>query len=261
MIDTNNPAGRYYEILRMAKSKGDNLKVRQVWAQVLHEDEKDDSAITKKVIEVYQLGEEVKTLINMDEGVNRELYLSSFPHIERAIFPLNLNATWKEQKQQLNDGVMTRLQFCSELLSKIYSEEQLKDEDLEQITQLIEGLFNSVLNSSLEGGIRITLLEEIERLRTALSMYKIHGAKGLKQSLQSTIGMVVANQEELSIAAKSEPEVIERLGKLLDKVDSFTSKALKVHKALAKPVKFLIDLVINKNEPSDPNDDEDEIGA
>lgn len=261
MIDTNNPAGRYYEILRMAKGKGDDLKVRQVWAQVLDEDEKDDSAITKKVIEVYQLGEEVKTLINMNEGVNKDLYLSSFPQIERAIFPLNLNTTWKAQKQQLNDGVMTRLQFCAELLSSIYSEEQLKDEDLEEVTQLIEGLFNSVLNSSLKGGIRIILLEEIERLRTALSMYKIHGAKGLKQSLQSTIGMVVANQTELSIAAKSEPDVIERLGNLLDKVDSFTSKALKVHKALTKPVKFLIDLATNKNESSDPNETEDATEA
>lgn|GEM_PF-1654781 len=248
MIDTNNPAGRYYEILRAAKGKGDDLKVRQMWSQVLGEDEKNDSAITRKVIEVYQLGEEVKSLIGINESVNKELYLSSFPQIERAIFPLNLNATWKAQKQQLNDGVMTRLQFCSELLSSIYREEQLQDEDLDQVTKLIEELFDSVLSSSLDGGIRITLLEEIERLRSALSMYKINGAKGLKHSLQSTIGMVVANQAELSNVASSEPDIIERLGKLIDKVDSFTAKALKVHKALTKPVQFLIGLVTDNND-------------
>ncbi|BDX03364.1 hypothetical protein MACH16_21120 [Marinomonas pontica] len=254
MIDINNPAGRYYEILRKAKGKGDDLKVRQVWAQVLDEEEGDDSSITKKIIEVYQLGEEVKGLIGMSEGVNKELYLSSFPQIERAIFPLNLNTTWKGQKQQLNDGVMTRLQFCSELLSSIYTEEQLQDDDLAQVTNLIDELFSTVLESSLEGGIRITLLEEIERLRTALSMYKIKGAKGLKQSLQSTIGMVVANQTELSNVANSNPDVIERLGKLIDKVDSFTAKALKVHKALTKPVRFLIGLVTDSNDllPEEP---------
>ncbi|MEQ3528131.1 hypothetical protein [Pseudoalteromonas sp. XMcav11-Q] len=260
MIDINNPAGRYYEILRKAKSKGDDLKVRQVWAQVLDEDESDDSTITRKVIEVYQLGEEVKRLIGMNEGVNKELYLSSFPQIERAIFPLQLNTTWKAQKQQLNDGVMTRLQFCSELLSSIYNEEQLKDEDLAQVTKLIDELFSAVLSSSLDGGIRITLLEEIERLRTALSMYKINGAKGLKQSLQSTIGMVVTNQGELSSVAASEPDVIERLGKLIDKVDSFTAKVLKVHKALTKPVQFLIGLVTD-NDDSSPESIEPEGGA
>ena len=243
MIDINNPAGRLYEILRQAKSRGDDVKGRQVWAQVLDEDEKDDSAITKKVIEVYQLGEEVKSLIKMNDGVNTELYLSSFPQIERAIFPLNLNTTWKAQKQQLNDGVMTRLQFCSELLSSIYTEEQLEKEDLEKVSNLIEELFESVWDSSLEDGVRLDLLEEIERLRASVSMYKIKGAKGLKQALQSTIGMVVANQAELSEAAKANPDVIERLGKLIDKIDSFTAKAMQVHRILTKPVKFLLDLI------------------
>lgn len=253
MIDINNPAGRYYEFLRRAKGKQDDLKVRQVWAQVLSEEESDDSAITKKVIELYQLGEEVKSLIRMSEGVNEELYLSSFPQIEKAIFPLNLNSVWKPQKQQLTDGVLTRLQFCSEFLSSIYTEEQLQKEDLDQITTLIEQLFASVIDSSLEGGIRLTLLEEIERLRTALSMYKIKGAKGLKQSLQSTIGMVVANQADLTKAAKSDADVIERLGQLIDKIDSFTAKALKVHRVLTKPVQFLLGLVT-----SDQNSDASE---
>lgn len=261
MININNPAGRYYEILRQAKAQKDDLKVRQIWAKVLAEDESDDSAITKKVIEVYQLGEEVKSLIGMSEGVNKELYLSSFPQIEKAIFPLNLNTTWKAQKQQLNDEVMTRLQFCSELLSSIYTEEQLQEEDLVQVTALIEELFNSIQNGSLEGGIKLTLLEEVERLRAALSMYKIKGAKGLKQSLQSTIGMVVANQAELSNAAKTDSDVIERLGNLIDKVDSFTAKALKVHKALTKPVRFLIGLVTDDKgeDASDEADTVDEV--
>ena len=254
MVDINNPAGRYYEILRLAKAKGDDLKIRQMWAQVLLEDEADDSAITKKIIEVYQLGEEVKSLVSISEGVNKELYLSSFPQIEKAIFPLNLNTTWKAQKQYLNDGVMTRLQFCSELLSSIYTEEQLQKEDLAQVTKLIEELFNSVLKSSLDGGIRLTLLEEVERLRAAISMYKIKGAKGLKQSLQSTIGMIVANQTELSDVAISNPDVIERLGKLIDKVDSFTAKALKVHRALTKPVQFLIGLVTDDNSEASPDE-------
>jgi hypothetical protein len=254
VIDINNPAGRYYEILRLAKTKGDKLLIRQMWAQILSEDENDDSAITKKVIEVYQLGEEVKSLISMTEGVNKELYLSSFPQIEKAIFPLNLNSTWEAQKKQLNDGVMTRLQFCSELLSSIYTEEQLQEEDLEQVTKLIEELFNSVLKSSLDGEIRLTLLEEVERLRTALSMYQIKGAKGLKLSLQSTIGMVVANQAEWAGVANSDPDVIERLRKLIDKVDSFIAKALKAHKALTKPVQFLIGLVTDDSTEASPDE-------
>lgn len=243
MIDLDNPAGRFYNLLEQAKSRPDAHKVRQVWAHIFDEDQNDDSAITRKVIELYQLGEEVKQLISMNNGVNKELYLSSFPQVEKAIFPLNLNTTWQAQKQQLNDGVMTRLQFCAELLSSFYKEEQLSKDELESITSLIDHLFDAVLNGSLEESIRLTLLEEIERLRTALSMYKIKGAKGLKQSLQSTIGMVVANKSDLSKAVDKNKDVIDRLGLLIDKIDSFTSKALKVHKVLSKPYQSILGLV------------------
>jgi hypothetical protein len=138
---------------------------------------------------------------------------------------------------------MTRLQFCAELLSSFYKEEQLSKDELESITSLIDHLFDAVLNGSLEESIRLTLLEEIERLRTALSMYKIKGAKGLKQSLQSTIGMVVANKSDLSKAVDKNKDVIDRLGLLIDKIDSFTSKALKVHKVLSKPYQSILGLV------------------
>lgn len=255
MLDLNNPAGRFYEILREAQSKADELRVRAVWGQVFSEDANNDLAITKKVIELFQLGEEVKVLVGMSDGINTELYLSSFPTIRRAIFPLNLNNPWRSQKHLLNDAVMTRLEFCIELLASTYTEEKLEKEDLANVIKLIEELFDSVIHSSLDGGLRLTLLEEIERLRAALSMYKITGAKGLKQSLQSTIGMVVANQTDLSNASRSNADVIDRLGKLIDIIDTFTSKALKVKKVLTKPVQFLIGLATDTEKSSEPDAD------
>ena len=261
MIDLDNPAGRFYSLLQQAHARPDAHKVRQVWAFVFDEDEKDDSAITRKIVELYQLGEEVKQLISMNDGVNKELYLSSFPQVERAIFPLNLNSPWQGQKQQLNEGVMTRLQFCSELLSSYYKEEQLSKDELNSITSLVDALFEAVLSGSLEESIRLTLLEEIERLRTALSMYKIKGAKGLKQSLQSTIGMVVANQDDLSKASEKDKNVIDRLGLLIDKIDSFTAKALKVHKVLSKPYQSLLGLFISEDNVEDAVSEPEDIEA
>lgn len=262
MIDINNPAGRYYEILRQAKEKGDNVRVRQVWSQVLGETEENDLGIIRKVIEVFHLGEETKNLIKVSDVANKQLYLSSFDNIEKIFFPLELDVLWSRQRALLSEGIMTRLQFCSDLLSSIYFEEQVEKEDLDQIAIGIEELFSSIQESTLEAGIRMTLLEEVERLRSAIVMYKIKGAKGLKESLQSTIGMLVANQSDLSNAAKTDPSVIESLLKLADKIDSFSAKVLKVKKALTKPVQFLIDLASKDDKESQSRDveatDEDE---
>ncbi|AVF75871.1 hypothetical protein ACYVL9_002954 [Vibrio fluvialis] len=241
MVDENNPAGRYYALLMKAKGQGDNSKVRSVWAKVFDVDEKNDSLVISHVVALYSLGEEVKSLVNMISDVNAPLYLSSFPQIEKAIFPLNLDVSWQGPKKHLNDGAMTRLQFCSELLKNSYQEESIDSEELELIKKMIDDLFEATISSSVNDILRLTLLEEIERLRTALAMYRIKGAKGLKQSLQSTIGMVFANQSELKNEEHSNAEVLQKLGVLIDKIDAFTAKAMKVHKVLSKPVQFLIE--------------------
>ncbi|WP_348225372.1 hypothetical protein [Vibrio parahaemolyticus] len=71
-------------------------------------------------------------------------------------------------------------------------------------------------------------------------MYKIKGAKGLKDALQGTIGAVVANQEELRNAADENQDVLKRLGELIDKMDSFTARALKLKTIVSKPIRYLL---------------------
>ncbi|MBF4254712.1 hypothetical protein EA007_28270, partial [Vibrio anguillarum] len=115
---------------------------------------------------------------------NHDLYLSSFSRIERALIPLNLAATWSNVKVHLSDEALTRLQFCAEELSRFYAEDSLSEEELKNIIEKIEALFDTVYSSNLPDALRFALLEEVERLRNAISMYKIKGAKGLKDALQ-----------------------------------------------------------------------------
>lgn len=72
-------------------------------------------------------------------------------------------------------------------------------------------------------------------------MYRIRGAKGLKEALQGTIGSVLVNQDELKASRESNPEVLKRLGELIDKLDSFTARALKLKKMLAHPIRFWLE--------------------
>jgi hypothetical protein len=93
-------------------------------------------------------------------------------------------------------------------------------------------------------------LEEVERIRNAINLYKIKGAKGLKEALQGTLGAVVANQEELKVASATDSDVIKRLGELIEKMDSFASKALKIKKALSSPVKYVLEMLCKVEEES-----------
>ncbi len=240
MIDETNPAGRLHKILVLAKAQHDNKKVRDVWSYVL-EVESDDAAITKAVVELYSLTHQIQSLIKMKEGLNHELYLNSFNNIERALIPLNLTSGWSSVKVHLSEEALTRLQFCAEELSRFYAEDSLSEDELKNIIEKIEELFESVYSSTLPDALRLALLEEVERLRNAITMYKIKGAKGLKDALQSTIGAVVANQEELRTTGDDNRDVIKKLGELIDKMDSFTARALKLKTIVSKPIRYLLE--------------------
>lgn len=240
MIDESNPAGRLHKILSQAKKRRDQDKVRSVWAETLGV-ENDDVIITKAVVELYSLSNEIQTLIKMNDQLNHELYLKSFQTIDRAFFPLNLGSNWGSVKGALTEEALTRLQFCAEQLSTFYAEDTLSEEDLAEIITRTEALFDALYHSKLPEALRLSLLEEVERLRCAISMYKIKGAKGLKDALQGTIGAVVVNQDELKASAENNSDVIQRLGELIDKLDSFTARALKLKKMLTKPIRFLLE--------------------
>jgi hypothetical protein len=71
-------------------------------------------------------------------------------------------------------------------------------------------------------------------------MFRINGAKGLKESLQATIGAVIANSDSIEGLKKDNPDILLRLEKLLDMVDTFTSRALNVKKILIDPLRKAI---------------------
>ncbi len=242
MIDGNNPAGRLHNILTLTKGWPDSDKIIHVWASVLGIEE-DNVLVTKAVIELYSLSEEIQRLIMMNGDLNHDLYLKSFRSIRNIFFPLNLSSHWGSVSHYLTDEAMTRLQFCAEELSKYYSEESLSKEDLEEIIQKIEDLFEAVSDSTFPDALKLSLLEEVERLRHSVRMYTIKGAKGLKQALQATIGTVVTSHEELKAASRGNGDVLLRLGALIDKLDSFTARALKVQKLLSKPISFLVEKI------------------
>lgn len=85
VIDESNPAGRLHKILTQAKNRPDQEIVSDVWANVL-DVEKDDVVLTKAVVELYSLSNEIQSLIKMNEHLNHELYLASFNSINRAFF-------------------------------------------------------------------------------------------------------------------------------------------------------------------------------
>lgn len=245
MIDESNPAGRLFNLLTAARNKPDGSKIRDMWAKVLDCDPRNDAEISLRVLELYKISQEVQTLIKLIPELNHDLYLASFNKIDKAIFPLNLEQPWRDKKRELSADLMTRLQFCAEELGKYYSEETLAEEDLQEISQMVSELYELIVDSSIDPSLRLALLEELSRIRFAISTYRIKGARGVKEALQSLLGSVIAHRETLRALSKDEMTIPQKLGCLVNKLDTFTSKALKIGRILSGPVAKALDFLSN----------------
>ena len=238
-----------------AKKHQPKEKVGTVWATVLGV-EIDEIEITRAVIDLQELAKDVRILTRNIDGLNHELYLASFNTIEKAFFPLNLHAQWSQVVGKITPDSLTRLEFCAEELSKHYSEETIDTEELAEITNVVDTLSEKIGESSLPLTLRLVFIEEIENIRHSIRMYHVGGAKHVKKALQGTLGAVVANHTELKTHSDDNAEVLKKMGELIDKLDVFTARAMKLHRILKSPIGYALKRLTDPD-ASDATDVED----
>ena len=75
---------------------------------------------------------------------------------------------------------MKDLKHCAYNFSKKYSSEEIiSKEEINNILAMTDELFDSIENSNFSDILHATLLEEVEKIRHAIAMYKIEGIQGL----------------------------------------------------------------------------------
>mgnify|MGYP001164772489 CR=1 FL=1 len=237
MTQNDNPAGRLYHILKEAKEKPGGNSTGQVWAEVLNADTGDKYEILKRVSSLQTLVKETELLIESRSDLNTNLYLRSFPRIRSVTSGENLAASWSNYQNNITDETLTRLEFCSEVLSHTSAEETITEEELETIKKEVEELRSSIHESNINFELKVIILDQVEAIRRSIEEYKIRGIKSLKNALEANIGSIIVHQD---LYKKSEEkELIEKLGELIDKIDTVTSKILKVKKVISTVGKLI----------------------
>lgn len=245
----NNPAGRLLSVLLLTVGGDQGTRMLEVWGKVFNIHPLSDVEVARGLIALWECVEEVTRLIHSNPEIRHERYLGWTPSVQNAISTSHLQATRAQIiTPNITPETLTRLEFCDEELRRFYSEEAISKENLDEIIGIVNDLFAMVDEKVIDGTLRVVLLEGIEKVRIAISLYQIHGAKGLKSGLQTLLGIVFTEQDAVKKEKETNADVISRLGTLLDKLDSFTANALKIKKALTAPVRFLLDLATEKSE-------------
>jgi hypothetical protein len=258
MQQESNPASRLHALLSQVLTGDRQVSMLDVWAHVLGVIDRKDVEVARRLVILNEMLDDAETTIKLNPKLNHSVYVSCFPQIRTVFSPLHLQATRESLAiPHLTPEVMARLEFCSEALRENLSELDLTPDELQEISLELNELIESVAASGIAAPLRKALLEALESARIAISLYRTYGAKGLRKNLQSLFGFVYTERTALKKESTANPDVLERLGKWIDKIDSVSSKALKVHKALTKPVRFLIEWATAPTEGA--NNEETEV--
>jgi hypothetical protein len=255
MTIESNPASRLHNLLTSLLQGNPKERVLDAWARVLQVSERPDIEVPRRLVLLNDMLDDAEQSIKLNPSLNHNVYLSCFPQVRTVFSPLHIQSSREGViLPHLTPEVMARLEFCAEALQHGWSEVEMTQDDLQEISNDLNALVESVAVSNIDVRLRKSLLEALEGVRLSISLYRIYGAKGFKKNLQGLFGLVFTEQTELKKEAKDNADLIDRLGKLMDKIDSTTATALKVHKALTKPIRFLIGLV--KDSDSSPENEE-----
>lgn len=248
MTIESNPASRLHALLSSLLNGDRKERVIDAWARILSVSERIEVEVPRRLILLNDLLDDAEQTIMLNPALNHKIYLSCFPQVRIVFSPLHLQSSREGLiLPHLTPEVMARLEFCSEALQHDWSEVEITADDLQVISQDLNELVETVASSDVDIQLRKALLEALESVRISISLYRIYGAKGLKKNLQGLFGLVFTERTALKKGAEKNADVIDRLGKLMDKIDSVSSKALKVHKALTKPIQYLIGLVTDSD--------------
>jgi hypothetical protein len=239
MVKKDNPAGRLYTILRDVERQNESAETRKAWATVFGVPENSEFEILRGLIDMQQLVDETEKLISNNDQLNSALFLKSFGQLRRAVSARNLANPWKTYKAGLTVEAMTRLEFCAEVLSTTHQEDLLTSEEIEQLREALEEIAKFTEEIDIDYELKVFVLSKLELIRRGIFDYKINGASALRGVIETIIGSTVTEEKKYHDIKETHPDVLERLGELLDKIDSMMSKALKVQRVLSRASRVL----------------------
>lgn len=201
---STNPAGRLHDLLRAAQSKSDKEPARNVWAAVFGVDPKDRGQLLKMLADLIDLVHDTKAALERLDGIDHGLFLRPFKKIETALSRLNLDATWNNWKQHLDEPTLQALQFCSHELGKSVAVGRIDEEELSNILGEVERLSKKVIEIDLPVRLKETLASNLEKTRYAILVYKIRGIDGIEEELERGLGSLFLHRDAIENAQDDE---------------------------------------------------------
>ncbi|MGD6873409.1 hypothetical protein ACQCU1_14625 [Sutcliffiella horikoshii] len=237
MILTENPAYRLHEIMKevytITSPNNVTISYRDLWAKVFNFDPTNNDALLDATHSLLKLYLEVKDRIINNEMLNDEMNLRHLKKLEVIVMRYNLETNFN--KAHLSTDTMTALHYINKSFALVYGVEQtaISKETQSELLEEVRSLIDNIATSELPVDIKEILIRNMSNIQESLVLYKVSGAEGMRQALESTIGSIMLNRKQIE-STKENPDVksfLAFIGKTITIIESVNSI-----KELASPI-------------------------
>lgn len=226
-----NPAARLHAILETVRNAGTakpHSGVLEAWADALLYHAEESEAVRRfvlfeRIVEVQRLVQQVNDLVTMELTNDANFLLEHYDQIIAFVTLTNLDQPYQGIRNLLTDVNMRDVAHIARSVPLELREEEIPGDELVEFLEQIEELSATVADDEIDPELRTILLELLEAMRHAVSIYRICGAAAFRKVLARSIGDLLIHQE---LIKKDEGSpAVSGFGKLFGRLVYFASQA------------------------------------
>ena len=219
-MELNNPAFRLHSLLYELKNhRNSGRATSAVLAEVIGVDPS-PTAVIQALVGMHSLLDEVILTFRANPAISEAFLDKYVSQLRSAIEITNLDAGWDGYKGKISPECLTILDMIAH--QKQESQDgQPSPEDIKELQERLQSLFESAENSKLDPEFRKFILEQVENLRRCLAEYRISGLQGFERYLETFFGQLVRHSKVVRKEAHSNSKVYSNLRLVLASVAKF----------------------------------------
>lgn len=201
-----------------------------------------DARFADAIGQLFSIINSYEQFVRRSETITEDQKSVHFGQLQDVKSALAQSNNWEQMSSKLDKNFVRNFYWAAEEMSHHWDEYGIKEEDLANLQSEIDKITSEIVDSDLDARLKTVLITGLNGVRQAILEYRIHGAEGLRQSLDRIITDMLRYREEFDAASakNTTQESIKNCFKFIQKVDNLVSTGLKIKKIAGPSIKGIM---------------------
>lgn len=195
MEELDNPAARFYSLIKEGQKKGKDEQCVKIWREMLSVPEEDNALLLRRIGFVWELPSLIEEEIKELSHINHDVYLKWLPRVNSSIRIMNFQNPWKTFIDRFDSEILYGLEICADALHRSRPQKSLSEATLKDLVDKVNSLLESIPSGEFPGSVERFIVTRLEEILFAISEYPYRGVAPLEYLIENSVGKVVASPE------------------------------------------------------------------